>query len=840
MIVIGLSLCGLMWSAITAARNQSVVWQSAQRQLAAERLLSSVKDVETAYRGYVIVGSNAYLDPYREATVTIGQRLETLRTELGSDAPSDLIASIDSSVKQVMDYAATVIEARQRSVEEARAIVRTNRGKELMDGVRTVVEGISEDARLSSQAILRRNGRGYWALTIASLAGVLAAVAYFAYSAMHSRKAAASAKDLLRDVVARAPLGLSLVNSKLEFELANEAFSKLSGLAGNSGATARLSDVAAELQDPLMDTVRRNLHQSASQTPEPENETVEIASDEGARFVEASVFPVSLSQPDGRVGRGAGIVLQDVTAKRNWELELEHARDAAETANRAKSAFLANMSHELRTPLTAVLGYCELIEEDLRDMGADSVLTDLNKINVNARHLLSLINDVLDLSKIEAQKMDVHAVDFTVSTLLHELDAAAGSLVAKNGNQLVLTGAVDDTGLFTDDLKLKQILLNLLGNAAKFTTGGTITLDTAFTEHNGSDSVVFTVRDTGIGMTPEQLANLFQRFNQADQTTTRKYGGTGLGLALTHALASMLNGTITVQSAVGKGTTFVVTIPRHYQKRSVETDAALLGPQPAAEGHLDARQYVLVVDDEATARDLLTRHLNKEGFSVLTAGNGRDALDMIKAHRPIAVLLDVMMPELDGWHVLRSIKNDPELRDIPVIMQTVLDEEHFAYALGASSYLKKPVRRSELSDALTATASGRSSPEVLIVDDDVAACERLSKMLVRDGWIVTVCHNGKDALAHLAHRMPALVLADLIMPEMDGYAFIRQLRQNPAWDNIPVVVMTAADVQSKKVKALAGDTQSVVQKGAMPLADLVTDLRRYAKAGAVGTSGNAK
>ena len=490
------------------------------------------------------------------------------------------------------------------------------------------------------------------------------------------------------------------------------------------------------------------------------------------------------------------------------------------------------MSHELRTPLTAVLGYCELIEEDLRDLGQEAILADVSKINFNARHLLGLINDVLDLSKIEAQKMDVHAIEFTVGAMLVELEAATGSLIAKNNNTLSLTAEAPDTVMMTDDLKVKQVLLNLIGNAAKFTTEGQISVHVAQVEEGGAPHTRFTVKDTGIGMSPEQLANLFQRFAQADETTTRKYGGTGLGLALTRALSSMLGGRIEVESAEGQGTTFTVTVPTRYEKKVVdaETGRELAPEQKSEPGDAPKRKVpsVLVVDDDPSARELLTRNLEREGFAVATASSGAEALAMIQASRPLAVLLDVMMPGLDGWHVLRAIRENPETKDIPVIMQTVLDERNFAYALGASSYLKKPVHRNALAEALQALTINTAGHEVLIVDDDEAANQRLMAMLHRDGWNCRMALNGVEAMKALAEHVPDLVLIDLIMPEMDGYAFIREVRKNPELDALPLVVMTAEDVRSDKVRKLSSETAGIVQKGSMPLADLVADLRRFA------------
>lgn len=827
-----LSLASIGWSLYRMLAVELAISAQTELQMAAERYASALKDVETAYRGYINVGTEDFLEPYRDAKEKLDSHAATLteaatRAGLNPERPARMIAGGQA----LLAFAEKVIAARQSSFEEAKAVVIPRVGKRIMDGVRDELRAIQEWSQQTSDEIRSQTRRLYVTMTLISLTVLALTVAIFIFFASKARRASLHARSLLANVIERAPVGLALLDRSLRINQANKTFARMVTEIGEMRAGDLLTTTAPQIDRHLHERVVSATTARFHFKDEGADQTLDIMLGDQRRYLKADVFPVTLVSETGAESAGAGLVLMDMTRQRESEMELEVARDAAEAANRAKSTFIANMSHELRTPLTAVLGYCELIEEDLIDMGQDALLADLNKINSNARHLLGLINDVLDLSKIEAQKMDVHAVEFTVGSLLKELEAATGSLIAKNNNTLSLTAEAPDTLMVSDDLKIKQMLLNLIGNAAKFTRAGQITVHATQIEEGGAPHTRFTVKDTGIGMSQEQLANLFQRFAQADVTTTRKYGGTGLGLALTRALSKMLGGRIDVESVEGAGSTFTVTVPTRYEARVVHAET---GKEVTAETETEAGEMqtkppgILVVDDDPSALELLTRHLEREGFAVTTAVSGAEALERIQANKPLAVLLDVMMPGMDGWHVLRAIRENPETQAIPVIMQTVLDDRNFAYALGATGYLKKPVRRDVLADALKSLAITTPGREVLIVDDDQDANERLMEMLSRDGWNCRMALNGTEGLHTLAEYQPDLVLVDLIMPEMDGYAFIREVRKNAQWNALPLVVMTATDVTSAQVRQLSNETAGIVQKGSLPLADLVADLRRFA------------
>lgn len=501
---------------------------------------------------------------------------------------------------------------------------------------------------------------------------------------------------------------------------------------------------------------------------------------------------------------------------KNHELDIE--RERAEEANKSKSRFLANMSHELRTPLNAIIGYSEMMEEDAAESGNAQFVEDLQKVNAAGKHLLGLINDILDLSKVEAGRMTLYMETAEISSLMQYTQSTIRPLAFQNHNNFEVKYPDDIGAMHVDVTKLRQVLFNLLSNACKFTDHGMVGLEARRLRHDdGKDWIMFIVRDTGMGMSEAQIAWVFESFVQADASISREYGGTGLGLALCKRFVELMGGTLEVQSVLGEGSVFTACFP-------VEG----IAPVPIKDGSQreTARQSserlnfndgpvatVLVIDDDELVHDMLRRTLSKEGFEVRSAYDGEAGLESAIAEMPDVIVLDVLMPGMDGWTVLAKIKEDPAISQIPVIMLSMVDDHTRGYALGVTEFLTKPVDRNRLLETLRRCVVEGPSMPVLVVEDDQRHRQMIKRLLEGENWSVMVAHNGQIALDSIRARRPAVIILDLLMPELDGFELIKILRAQPDTCDIPVLVLTSKDLTREERALLDGNVDEIMQKG---------------------------
>jgi signal transduction histidine kinase/DNA-binding response OmpR family regulator len=490
--------------------------------------------------------------------------------------------------------------------------------------------------------------------------------------------------------------------------------------------------------------------------------------------------------------------------------EMEVARDEAREANLAKSKFLANMSHELRTPLNAIIGYGELLMEEAEDEGIDSMTQDLKRITDSGTHLLTLINDILDLSKIEAGRLELFNSEFLIVTVLDVLESVAKPLGDKNRNQ-VMFEAPDDIGtMFSDETRLRQSLLNLVSNACKFTEDGTVTLETeAYIEHD-EDWLKFSVTDSGIGMTEWQMAKIFDDFTQAEAETTAKFGGTGLGLSITKQLVEMMGGRLTVASEMDVGSTFSIQVPRVYLNKGEDLGAVEIDEDVS--GFEESNLTLLVIDDDPTAHDLVKRKLASESFNIVSALSGLEGLKKARSMHPDLILLDILMPGKDGWAVLTELRADAALNEIPIIVISMLDDDQSASSLGANGYMTKPIDKDQLvSNIKSIFGDATEGKRALIVDDDEDARDIVSRMLVAQGFEIATAENGAVAFSRMNEEFD-LVILDLSMPVMDGFEFLTRL-DDLALETSPRIIVYSAMHLDETMRAwLSGSCYQVIDK----------------------------
>ncbi|MEC8152822.1 MAG: response regulator [Pseudomonadota bacterium] len=519
---------------------------------------------------------------------------------------------------------------------------------------------------------------------------------------------------------------------------------------------------------------------------------VNETSDEKAEEASVEMMELAFSRMSDEVN-----ALIDLKTK-----EMATARDEAREASSAKSRFFANMSHELRTPLNAIIGYSEMLLEDCEDLGNDEMVPDLKRITNSSKHLLSLINNVLDLSKIEAGKMDMYFTPFNIDTMIETIKDVSGPLASKNNNEFIIKNNVKGE-MTSDETKLRQCIVNFLSNAFKFTENGQVALVIGSKNIDKKEYVNFDIKDTGIGMTEDQLGKLFDTYTQAERSTSAKYGGTGLGLSISKHFAEMMGGGVEVSSKVGEGSTFSIFVPR------VSLDEEQIEEEDFENPEIQkGDEYILLVDDDKATHDVVKRAIKKEGHTVFSCFDGDEGIEQARKVEPKLILLDVLMPGRDGWSVLKELKKDKKLKNIPVVITSVLNEESLASSLGADDYMKKPIDRTFFLNIVKRYITEKDQ-KVLIVDDYENTRDLLNKILNNEGYLSIDAKNGEDALERVKEK-PDLIVLDLDMPKMDGFEFIERTQEDGI--KIPIVVFSGKDITAVEEKMLSKFTEGIVKK----------------------------
>ena len=827
-----------------------------QQVLAAlDNVRATVDDAETGQRGYILTGRSGYLQLYNGAVRQMYPRIDDL-ARLTADSPTQqrrlprLRALVAATVAEL---ARGIALRRAGGTSAAVRLAQVSQDLTRMAQIRTMLG----DMRGTENTLLaRRSATARAAATRATATLILATLGSIILLGLILHGLVQRARLLTREREARVraervtgqlqavldvlPVGVFITDAAGRLLRCNTAAAAIWGenapltapvtqelTAGEGGQEVTRELTAGEGeqdQNAGADAPRAPTELALARvlrTGQPAvGQEIELRTTGGQqKTLLDSAVPIR--DEAGAVAGGVAAMV-DITERKRIEEELREAKEAAEAANEAKSGFLAIVSHELRTPLNAIIGYSVMLQEEAADLGVSDLIPDLEKIHTAGKTLVSLINDVLDLSKIEAGKMNLYLETFDVAAMIGEATITVEPLMRNRDNTLVVQCAPDVGAMHADLTKVRQALFNLLSNAAKFTENGTVTLTVERERFEGRDWLRFRVADTGIGLTAEQLGKLFQPFSQADASTTRKFGGTGLGLALTRRLCQMMGGDITVESAPGKGSTFTIWLP-----------AAIMGPatlergaeQHALSANLDGANAVLVIDDDPVVRDLMTRFLTREGFRAATAATGDEGLRLARELHPLAITLDVLMPGLDGWSVLSALKADPATVDIPVIVLSIVDDKNLGFALGASDYLTKPINRDRLHATLARYRAGQPCGTVLVVEDDELTRDQVRRALEGDTCTVITAANGREALERLAKTRPDVILLDLLMPEMDGFAFAEELHKDAAWRSIPIVVMTNKDVATDDLQRLHGFVETVLRKGEYSRDELLNKVR---------------
>jgi signal transduction histidine kinase/CheY-like chemotaxis protein len=519
------------------------------------------------------------------------------------------------------------------------------------------------------------------------------------------------------------------------------------------------------------------------------------------------------------------VELEDKVGARTRELEetnqeLQIANLKIREADKLKSEFLANMSHELRTPMNAIIGFTKLVRRKSADLLPLRQQENLKRVEISANQLLSLINDILDLSKVESGKMSVNIMPFDLAPVVDTCFATVESMVKKGRVRLTKEMPNDLPKVLSDQDKLKQIIINLLSNALKFTEEGEVKLSAA----RQDASLNISVSDTGIGIPSDALEYIFDEFRQVDGSSTREHRGTGLGLSITKKLTLLLGGTIDVSSVEGNGSTFTVIFPLIKMAQEAPAETVRTNAETRASVEVKGKKVLLTIDDDPNVLILLKQNLEEEGYYVVGAVNADEGIRKAKEIHPFAVTLDILMPRKNGWGVLSELKADPATRDIPIILLSIIDSKELGFSLGAFDYVLKPFDKEAIMAALKRIPGGPAK-RVLVVDDDPATVDLLTQILQDEGYQVKGTCSGEEALRTLNTAPQDIILLDLMMPEMDGFELIQRVKANPRWKDIPVIVVTAKDLTETDRRFLHQSVDKIIQKSGLGRENLIKEIQ---------------
>ncbi len=807
-----------------ALRSGSVAKEVIRRFRALDdltRIESLLAEIEAGVRGFLILGEGGQLERMSQARDSLPTAVARLRGSFPVDAPiSRDVEDVKALLDRRVDIAARVVELGRFQPDAGVAFLDTSGAVELTDSIRSRLRNIILTQRQgvgATEGELYQSLRRLLGLGAGSTLIGLTLLALLSWAAVRERRRAAWAEAELRTTLRyldATPDAVFVVEPEhLRITHVNEGAVRHTGYVREE----LLAMTPLELSQLPEQQLRALLAVSAAGgSPTAEGVTrrkdgLDVPVEVAFRYVPG----------DGFLPRFV-VAVRDISERHRAEAALRSATAAAESANRAKSQFVTNMSHELRTPLNSIIGFSEMLEDQTVGELNPSQARYVSNVLASGRHLLDLINDILDLAKIESGRFRLQSETFDATrTITGALDIVR-ALATKRGVTLSSDVPSDLPLLRADSTKFKQVLYNLVSNAVKFTpAGGKVTVGARVTGEQGPGQALrMSVSDTGIGIKPEDHARVWREFEQVDSTHARQHPGTGLGLTLTKRIVELHGGRIWLESegVEGRGSTFTFEMPLAPAPAAAPTAAVEIDEVAAN------RPLVLVVDDDPATLELLTEYLHSGGYSVARARTAKQALEMARGLSPFGITLDILLPDRSGWEVLRGLKEAPETQDIPVVVVTITDDKELGASLGAVEFLQKPVRREQLLSVLRRLArqNGRPVMSVLVVDDDPPSVAALTQALRAEGVQVMTAESGAEGIEKALSQQPDVIVLDILMPGMDGFEVAERLHADPRTEAIPILVYTAMSLSAQQVMQLGTKVRGISLKPARDrlLADL--------------------